>query len=134
MGKSVARGRRPDEPQRVKLGFGDLYASKGDHIAHFYQDREEWKHILVPFLKMGLEAGEKCICLVQPGSATQELRDAMRAAGVDVQGACASNQLIIDEGRNSPQEMTGLPADRSGGSSGDLSLASLGGRHDVVSP
>lgn len=105
MGKSVARSRRPDEPQRVKLGFGDLYASKGDHIAHFYQDREEWKHILVPFLKMGLEAGEKCICLVQPGPATQEVRDAMRAAGVDVQGACASNQLIIDEGRNSPQEM-----------------------------
>ena len=96
---------RCDEPERIHLGFGDLYASTGDHIAHFYQDRDEWKNVLIPFLKMGLEAGEKCLCLVQPGDATQELIGAMRAAGVDMQQACASGQLVLDEGRNSPQEM-----------------------------
>ena len=40
----------------VSLGFGDLYASPGDHIGHFYQTSAEWTEILIPFLCEGLKA------------------------------------------------------------------------------
>ena len=46
---------------RVPLGFGNLFASPGDHIGHFYENREEWKGVLVLFLQTGLAAGDKCV-------------------------------------------------------------------------
>ena len=45
---------------RISLGFGDLQASVGDHIGHFYQTFAECKEILIPFLCEGLKAGDKC--------------------------------------------------------------------------
>ncbi len=39
---------------RVPLGFGDLYASAGDHIGHFYQSSEEEKTVLVSFVKAAI--------------------------------------------------------------------------------
>ena len=102
---------KPDAPTnngsegRVPLGFGDLYASRGDHIGHFYQTTEEWKELLVPFLQAGLEASEKCVYFISPGPGREELETGLAARGVDVQGALASGQLVVDQGKSSPQEM-----------------------------
>ncbi len=46
---------------KVPLGFGNLNATIGDHIGHFYETREEWKKSIVSFLVTGLEAGDKCV-------------------------------------------------------------------------
>jgi len=90
---------------QVSLGFGNLYASMGDHIGHFYQTRAEWKDLMVSFLKAGLEAGEKCVYLTRPGPARQEFQGALADAGVNVERAVVSGQLLVDEGRNDPKDM-----------------------------
>lgn len=93
------------ERNRVRLGFGNLYVSPGDHIGHFYQTRAEWRDLVVPFLEAGLGAGEKCVYLLTPGPATQELCEALGAAGVDVGAALASGQLILDACRDDPKAL-----------------------------
>lgn len=90
---------------RIPLGFGDLYASAGDHIGHFYQSSEEEKTVLVSFVKAGIEAGQKCVCLMGAGSKHLELREALADAGIDVEHAIASGQLVFDEGKSQPEEL-----------------------------
>ncbi len=46
-------------PKRIALGFGDLHADAGDHIGHFYRTIEEWKELVIPFFRLGLE-GDGC--------------------------------------------------------------------------
>ncbi len=89
----------------VFLGFGDLFVSAGDHIGHFYQTREEWKEILIPFLKEGLEAGDQCVYLMNPAPEWQEVHTALQAAQIDVDRALSSGQLILEVGKSSPQAL-----------------------------
>lgn len=89
----------------IALGFGGLQASVGDHIGHFYQTREEWKAILIPFLKAGLEAGDTCAYLMSPASRWHELHAELAAAQIDVDAALASGLLVLDEGKTSPEEL-----------------------------
>ncbi len=88
---------------RVSLGFGQLYASVGDHIGHFYESAEEEQEVLVSFLKTGLEGRDKCVCLVGAGRRRETLLDRLRAAGIDVEAAIASDQLFVDEGSSDPE-------------------------------
>ncbi len=99
-----------EQKGRVSLGFGNLYASPGDHIGHFYRTVEEGKSLLVSFLKTGLEAREKCVCLISGGRSRQELQEALTAAGVDVESALASGQLVVDEGKSEPKELQDMLA------------------------
>ena len=90
---------------RISLGFGDLQASVGDHIGHFYQTFAECKEILIPFLCEGLKAGDKCVYFLEPGSRLPDVGKALTAASVDVDGVMASGQLILDEGTSDPATM-----------------------------
>ncbi len=105
MPKNPETGSDPGTHGRVALGFGNLYASVGDHFGHFYQTEEEWKNILVPFLKAGLEAGDKCVYIIEPGSGRQGILEALAAEGVDVASATDSRQLVLEEGRSHPPEL-----------------------------
>ncbi|RMF86494.1 MAG: hypothetical protein D6736_14975 [Nitrospinota bacterium] len=89
----------------IFLGFGDLYATAGDHIGHFYQTREEWKAILIPFFTAGLRAGEQCVYMLPPGPGEQDIRTALRAAEIDVEHALASGQLILAPGKTTATAM-----------------------------
>ena len=93
---------------RFPLGFGNLYASVGDHIGHFYQNDEEEQEILVAFLKAGLLGRDKCVCLVGAGRTREALQERLRADGIDVRAAIASGQLFLDEGRSDPEELRHL--------------------------
>ena len=84
------------DSERVPLGFGDLAALPGNHIAHFYESGDEWRDLLVSYHKAGLEAGDKCVYLMKP-ERRGEWEEALRAAGADVEGALASGQLVIVE-------------------------------------
>jgi len=87
------------------LGFGNLYASTGDHIGHFYQSSAEGKDVLISFLKTGLDAHEKCVCLAGSNPRPQELLEALGATGMDVERALASGQLVVEEGKSDPSEL-----------------------------
>ncbi len=56
---------------KIPLGFGNLNATIGDHIGHFYETSEEWKETLVSFLVAGLESGDKCVYFLDPGQEEQ---------------------------------------------------------------
>ena len=89
----------------VSLGFAGLYASAGDHLAHFYETAAEELDVLVSFLTAGLEAGDKCICLVSSGPKRDGVVDALVAAGVDLESAHESGRLTLDEGKSTPDEL-----------------------------
>jgi len=105
MGGNLPTGNPGAQDNRVSLGFGKLYASPGDHIGHFYRTTEEGKDVLVSFLKAGLEAGEKCVCLISAGRSREELLEALTDAEVAVEPSVASGQLVIDEGKSEPKAL-----------------------------
>ena len=87
--------------ERVFLGWRGLYSAVGDHIGHFYLDRAERTELMVPFLKVGLESGDKCVFLVNSDPGWSDIRGALESAGADVKGALDSKQLVVDAGEGS---------------------------------
>ena len=81
---------------RVPLGFGDLAALPGNHIAHFYESEDEWRDLLVSYHAAGLQAGHKCVYLMKP-ERRGGWEAALRATGADLDGALESGQLVIIE-------------------------------------
>ena len=93
------------EAERISLGFANLSATVGDHIGHFFQTSEEWQAVLIPFLKTGLSAGHKCVYVMSPDHPQQEIEKALAAEGIEVAEALTSGQLVLGEGRTTPEAM-----------------------------
>lgn len=53
-------------PSTRVVDINGLQASPGDHICVFYRGEAERHRIMLPFLRDGLRAGDKCICIVSP--------------------------------------------------------------------
>ncbi|MCI0428089.1 MAG: MEDS domain-containing protein [Nitrospiraceae bacterium] len=105
MSDNPLSGRTRLARDRVALGFGNLHASPGDHIGHFYQTREEWGEVVIPYVRAGLEAGEKCVYLIPSEIERQVLLKALAAAGLHAERALATGQLVLDEGTHDPQAL-----------------------------
>jgi hypothetical protein len=73
----------------MKLGLGDLSFQVGDHICGFYSGSAERDQILFPYLQAGLEAGDKCTCVID---ATEP---AAVVAGLHLDGSIGSQQLDV---------------------------------------
>ncbi len=114
MATSKQEGTRADTSERVSLGFGGLQASRGDHVAHFYETNEQGTNILVSYLKAGLKAGEKCVYFTNPGPGRQQLEEALAAVGVDVEAAFTSRRLVLEEGLRPEDLPNFLPVKRIG--------------------
>ncbi|HXH40536.1 MAG TPA: MEDS domain-containing protein [Thermoanaerobaculia bacterium] len=66
-----------------------------DHLSLVYERPEDHYAVAVPFIRIGLERGEKCIYIADDG--TQVLvRDAMVAQGIDVEQAMATQKLVLE--------------------------------------
>lgn len=65
-----------------------------DHICLLYKNKEEQFASAIPFIRMGLERREQCVYIADENSADTVL-EALRADGVDVQGAVDSGALAI---------------------------------------
>ncbi|MBI3813656.1 MAG: MEDS domain-containing protein [Nitrospinae bacterium] len=65
-----------------------------DHLCLIYETREEQFNAVIPFIRAGLESGEKCIYIVDDNTAATVL-DAMRTDGIDVDSAVKSGRLSI---------------------------------------
>ena len=89
-----------------------------EHIAQFYESREEQLAAAVPFIQQGFERGERCIYVVEDGE-VGDVRDAMLDAGVDVGAAIESGALefrsvretYLRTGTFDPDDMIDLYAD-----------------------
>ncbi|WP_306056345.1 MEDS domain-containing protein [Natronococcus wangiae] len=65
-----------------------------DHLASIYESQEEQFETVVPFIKEGLERGERCL-YVADDNTTEKILDAFREGGIDVETARESRDLSI---------------------------------------
>src|SRR5246127_143461 len=65
-----------------------------DHFCSIYESPEEHYAVAIPFMRMGLDRGEKCIYIADDGT-LGEVREAMEWEGIDVERATESNSLIL---------------------------------------
>lgn len=66
----------------------------GDHLCCLYKTEEEHRAVLTPFMRQGLEQGEKVIYIVDAGNAEFVIRY-LRNNGLDVESYLAKGQLGI---------------------------------------
>jgi PAS domain S-box-containing protein len=65
-----------------------------DHFCSIYESPEEHYAVAIPFMRIGLERGEKCIYIADDGM-VDEVRQAMESDGIDVEREIASNALVL---------------------------------------
>ncbi|PWB50691.1 MAG: hypothetical protein C3F06_11520 [Candidatus Methanoperedenaceae archaeon] len=89
--------------------------SKHDHLCLIYETRSEQFETVVPFIRIGLENGEKCIYSADDNN-TGEVLSAMRSGSIDVESAISNGALVIvskketylRQGYFDPDEMIGF--------------------------
>jgi signal transduction histidine kinase len=65
-----------------------------DHFCSIYENPEEHYAVAIPFMRMGLDRGEKCIYIADDGT-LGDVREAMESTGINVDGATESNALVL---------------------------------------
>src|SRR4029077_1234308 len=65
-----------------------------DHLCSIYETQQEHYSVAIPFVRIGLDRGEKCIYIADDGK-DQMVREAMHAEGIDVEHAIADKSLIL---------------------------------------
>src|SRR5687768_11902303 len=65
-----------------------------DHLCSIYENSEEQLAVAAPFIRIGLDRGEKCIYIADDGM-EPAVREAMYAAGIDVERAVATGSLVL---------------------------------------
>jgi signal transduction histidine kinase len=66
-----------------------------DHLSLVYERPEDHYAVSIPFIRIGLERGEKCIYIADDGTEVL-VRDAMAAQGIDVEQAMATQKLVLE--------------------------------------
>ena len=76
--------------------LGELAAGLGlhQHLCFIYETQEEQFAAALPFLRSGLERGEKCFFVADQNSGAAVL-NALRKAGIDVDRHLRSGALIV---------------------------------------
>ncbi len=90
--------------ERVPLGIPDVYVDKGSHIAHFFRGDDERLTILVPFIRVGLAAGDQCVIVSEP-SVFPVIRSRLEESHVDVESALESGHLVVYGGSSEVADM-----------------------------
>ncbi len=69
-------------------------AGPHDHLCLIYENQEEQFAASIPFIRIGLERGEKCLYIADDNTISAVF-DAMRAHGIDVDAAVGSGALKV---------------------------------------
>jgi hypothetical protein len=77
----------------LPLGVAGVRVKPGDHICAFYVGLEERDQVLLPYLREGLLAGDKVICVVDASEPSEVL--ASIGPDIDVDGCIASQQFEL---------------------------------------
>src|SRR5437899_10143120 len=65
-----------------------------DHFCSIYVSPEEHYAVAIPFIRIGLDRGEKCIYIADDGT-VGDVRQAMQSERIDVDRAIASKSLVL---------------------------------------
>ena len=90
--QSRSEGRMATRARPLRFAGGTL--DKHCHICAFFNGAEEEHRVLRSFVKDGLDAGEKCLHIVDPGKRDGHLKW-LRDEGVDVDQLMATGQLDV---------------------------------------
>jgi hypothetical protein len=77
----------------VELGIPGLQLAPGDHVCAFYRGLSERDEVLIPYLREGLRAGDKCICVVDATEPDTVL--ASLTGEIDLRSPLASRQIDV---------------------------------------
>ena len=67
-----------------------------NHLCSIYESAEEHFAVAIPFIRIGLERGEKCVYIADDGTEAV-VREAMAAGGIDVERAIATDRLVLEK-------------------------------------
>lgn len=81
-----------DSAANVVLAGSELGDAR--HVCAFFNSVDEEYRVLLPFMKEGIEQGEKAIHVVNPG-ASDDHRARLGAVGIDVAAAESRGQLVV---------------------------------------
>jgi hypothetical protein len=84
--------------ESIALGIPGVQLQPGDHVCAFYPTLAERDEILVPYLREGLAAGDKCICVVDATSPEAVL--AAVGPDVDLAGCLSRRQLEVERSQD----------------------------------
>jgi hypothetical protein len=78
-------------PEPHEFGLPGVGLAPGDHICAMYLGQQERDEIVLPYLRTGLRAGDKCLCIID----SSPLGDLLASIGDEreVQGYVATQQL-----------------------------------------
>lgn len=79
----------------VVSGLPNVVLHVGDHICAFYRGEAQRDAVLLPYLRAGLRAGDKCICVLDT-TEPQELDEVM-----DDEARVAADQLVLYRSQDS---------------------------------
>ena len=74
------------------MGLPGVSFTPGLHICAFYRGAEQRDELLLPYLREGLAAGDKCICVTDDPAAGEAVRALGTEFGVDTTSASAQLQ------------------------------------------
>jgi hypothetical protein len=77
----------------VELGIPGVQLSPGDHVCAFYRGLSERDEVLIPYLREGLRAGDKCICVVDATEPDTVL--ASLTGEIDLRSPLGSHQIDV---------------------------------------
>jgi signal transduction histidine kinase len=66
-----------------------------DHLSLIYESPEDRFSVAIPFIRIGLDRGEKCVYIAGDGRETA-VQEAMHAQGIDVERAIATESLVLE--------------------------------------
>lgn len=66
----------------------------GDHLCLIYRNKKDQFAVVIPFIRQGLENGEKCLYIVDERTA-HDVKEALAQEGSDVEACLASGQLTL---------------------------------------
>ena len=84
----------PPAARKVELGHDRAALRTGDHAAVLYWNAHELLDTIIPYLKAGLDAGDKVV-YVADDLQTGDIAEALRRTGVNVPAAMARGQLLL---------------------------------------
>ena len=77
----------------ITMGLPGVTIAPGDHICAFYRGRAQRDDVIVPFLREGILAGDKCICVMDDPDTERVL--APLSDGLDIEVPMRTGQLDL---------------------------------------
>jgi hypothetical protein len=83
-------------PTSIGLGIPGVQLAPGDHVCAFYPSLADRDDILIPYLRDGLTAGDKCICIVD----ATDPESVLAAVGTGDDGHLAAHQIDVQRSQD----------------------------------